>query len=88
MVSQSVEQKKYTRQEYLDFEVNAEERHEYLDGEIRVMAGGTPNHNRIIGNFYIALKLALAESRYDVILTLIFSSLRENYSFKKGVRIP
>ena len=66
MVSQSVERKKYTRQEYLDFEINAEERHEYLDGEIRVMAGGTPNHNRIIGNFYIALKLALAESRYDI----------------------
>jgi len=66
MVSQPVEQKKYTRQEYLDFEVNSPERHEYLDGEIRPMVGGTPNHNRIIGNTYFAFKLALQGSKYDI----------------------
>ncbi len=66
MVSQPVEQKKYTCQEYLDFEVNSPERHEYLDGEIRSMVGGTPNHNRIIGNTYFAFKLALQGSKYDI----------------------
>jgi len=66
MVSQPVEPKKYTRQEYLDFEVNSPERHEYLDGEIRPMVGGTPNHNRIIGNTYFAFKLALQGSKYDI----------------------
>jgi len=42
------------------------ERHEYLDGEIRPMVGGTPNHNRIIGNTYFAFKLALQGSKYDI----------------------
>lgn len=66
MIRQPVEQKKYTRQEYLDFEVTSEERHEYIDGEIRKMVGGTPNHNRIIGNIFLALKLALKGQNYDV----------------------
>ncbi len=34
-------------------EVLAEERHEYRDGEIVVMAGGLPNHNQVAGNNYL-----------------------------------
>jgi hypothetical protein len=37
----------YTPEEYLEFEINSPERHEYIDGEIIPMTGGLPNHNLI-----------------------------------------
>jgi len=49
----------YTAEEYLELEVNSEERHEFVDGEIRLMTGGTPDHNDIAGNLLVALKSAL-----------------------------
>lgn len=44
---------------YLEQEVASETRNEYRNGEIIPMARGTPKHNQISGNSYIALKLAL-----------------------------
>lgn len=41
---------KMTPEEYLAFERNSEERHEYLDGEIFAMSGAKRNHNKIVGN--------------------------------------
>jgi Uma2 family endonuclease len=66
---QAEEKKHYTPEEYLELEVNAEERHEYLDGEIILMPGGLPNHNRIAGNFYAALNFALKRQPYDAFIT-------------------
>lgn len=34
----------YTFAEYLEYEERSEEKHEYFDGEIYAMAGGTPEH--------------------------------------------
>lgn len=51
---------------YLDREVNSPERHEYRNGEIVPMTGGTPNHNDITGNLYIILKLALRHRNYRI----------------------
>ncbi len=58
------EKKLYTPEEYLEFEVNSEERHEYINGEIIPMTGGTPNHNQITGNFHAELNLALKRQPY------------------------
>jgi len=69
MISQTVEEKKYTRQEYLDFEVNSQERHEYIDGEVRKMTGGTPNHGKIVLNFGSILNFAMKGKDYDVFVT-------------------
>lgn len=66
MLVQAEEKKIYTVEEYLDFEVNSEERHEYINGEIVPMAGGTPNHNQIAGNLYAALNFALKRQPYRV----------------------
>jgi Uma2 family endonuclease len=44
----------YSAEEYLALEEESTERHEYRDGEIVLMAGAMPNHNRItlnIGGF-------------------------------------
>jgi Uma2 family endonuclease len=68
-MTQALEAKKYTTEEYLEFEVNSEERHEYVDGEIRLMTGGTPNHNEIAGNLYVLLKLALRGKEYRTFYT-------------------
>jgi Uma2 family endonuclease len=46
-----------TEEEYLKLEDESEERHEYVDGVLRLMAGGTKTHNVLIQNF--VLKLAL-----------------------------
>jgi len=59
-----LEIKSWTPEAYLELELNAEERHEYRNGEIRPMPGGTPNHNDIAGNLYILLKLALRGKAY------------------------
>ncbi len=58
-MTQALEQRTYTPEEYFEFELPSQLRHEYVNGEIRLMTGGTPNHNDIAGNLYILLKLAL-----------------------------
>jgi len=68
-MTQTLEQRTYTREEYLDFEVTSEERHEYVNGEIRLMTGGTPNHNEITSNLLVALKLQLKGKPYRIFVT-------------------
>ncbi|MFQ3618900.1 MAG: Uma2 family endonuclease [Cyanobacteriota bacterium] len=43
-------------QEYLAWEATQDIKHEYLDGEVFAMTGGTIAHNLISGNFYALLK--------------------------------
>ena len=45
--------------EYLAFEETASERHEYLDGEIFAMSGGTRSHDFLSGAFFAELRAAL-----------------------------
>ena len=69
MIMQAQEKRYYSPEEYLKLEVNSEERHEYINGEIIVMTGGTPNHNKIAGNFYAALNFSLKRQPYQVFIT-------------------
>jgi Uma2 family endonuclease len=52
-------EKIYTPEQYLEFEREAEERHEYLDGQIYLMSGGSPKHSSICVNILIELGLQL-----------------------------
>jgi Uma2 family endonuclease len=63
MIAQ-VETKTYTAQEYLELEVNSLDRHEFINGEIVLMTGGTPDHNEISANLIGALKLTLKGKPY------------------------
>ena len=56
----------YTPEEYLHLEATAEYKHEYRDGEIVPVAGGTTNHNKIAGNFYAYFKFASRGQNYEV----------------------
>jgi Uma2 family endonuclease len=58
-VTQALERQTYTIDEYLNLELASDTRSEYRNGEIIPMTGGTPEHNRISGNLYIALSLSL-----------------------------
>ena len=69
MISQPLEKKQYTAQEYLELEVNSEQRHEFINGEIIPMAGGTPNHSKIILNFGSITNFALKGKNYDVFVS-------------------
>lgn len=64
MIAQT-ETKTYTPEEYLELEIASETRNEYRNGEIIEMTGGTPEHNKISGNLYIALSLALKGKPYE-----------------------
>ncbi|WP_017658742.1 Uma2 family endonuclease [Baaleninema simplex] len=63
-----IKSKKYTPKEYLELETAAENKHEYREGEIIAMTGGSANHNDIAGNFYAHLKFALRQKAYKVFI--------------------
>lgn len=48
-----------TEAQYFAFEETAEDRHEWWDGEIFGMAGGSTDHNRVAGTLYVQLDSAL-----------------------------
>lgn len=61
MISNPQHSQKMTAEEYLEWEAKQELRHEYIDGEIVAMTGGTLPHNNIALNFYTALRLHLRQ---------------------------
>jgi Uma2 family endonuclease len=69
MVMEAQKTKIYTPEEYLKLEVDLQERHHYIKGEIIEMAGGTPNHNKLALNFSSALNFALKGQPLDVFMS-------------------
>ena len=65
MIAQ-VETKTYTAQEYLEVEVNSLDRHEFINGEIILMAGGSPNHNEITSILNAILRVSLKGKPYSI----------------------
>lgn len=65
MIAQ-VETKTYTAEEYLEAEVNSLDRHEFINGEIVLMAGGTPNHNEITSILNAILRVSLKGKPYSI----------------------
>ena len=59
----------YSPQEYLELEEQAQQRHEYLDGQIIPMAGGKANHNTISLNLSSALNYNLRKKPYRVFMS-------------------
>ena len=53
---------KFTPEEYFAWEEQQLERHEYIDGEVYAMSGGTIAHGEIAGNFLALLKAYLRGS--------------------------
>jgi Uma2 family endonuclease len=55
-----------TPEEYLAFERASEQKHEYVDGEIFAMSGGTRKHSLLAGNVNYVLNLALRSRPCEV----------------------
>src|SRR6266568_679169 len=53
------EQQRMSFEQYLLLVSNSDQRYEYYDGEVRLMAGGSSNHATIALNFGVALDQAL-----------------------------
>lgn len=66
MVAQAQASRTYSADEYFALELESEIRHEYIQGDVIPMTGGTPNHNRIIRNLCTALTLGLRGQPYEV----------------------
>jgi Uma2 family endonuclease len=62
--SAAVTPPRHSPEVYLEMEEQSEERHEYRDGEIILMTGGTPSHNQIAGNIYATLNFAFRGKPY------------------------
>lgn len=62
----AVAEKLYTPEEYLAFEREAEEKHEYINGEIVAMAGASREHNLISVNVSSELRFALKGKSCEV----------------------
>jgi Uma2 family endonuclease len=58
-MSALAKEKIYTPEQYLALERAAEERHEYLDGQIYLMSGGSPKHSTICVNIISELRVQL-----------------------------
>ncbi len=60
-------QKRYSIQDYLEMEEKAMEKHEFHNGKIVEMPGGTANHSLIATNITTALNIALDDTSYIVL---------------------
>ena len=58
-----------TYEEYLVWESTQEVRHEYCNGDVIAMAGGTRNHNRVSLNCFKSLDNALADRQCEVYIS-------------------
>jgi Uma2 family endonuclease len=51
--------RRYTPEEYFAIEAQSEVRHDYVEGEIFAMAGGSKSHNILAQNAALSLRVAL-----------------------------
>lgn len=65
-MTQVIEQRLYTPDEYLELELASETRSEYRNGAIIPMTGGTPDHNELAINLAALLKSALRGKSYRI----------------------
>ncbi|GAB3871346.1 Uma2 family endonuclease [Hymenobacter segetis] len=52
-------QRLYTVEEYMALEARSDVRHEFFEGKVFAMSGGSIRHNRLIGNCVFALRIGL-----------------------------
>ena len=67
----------YTVGEYFALEVNSTVRHEFFEGEVFAMAGGSGTHNDLVQNFVLALRPRLRGSGCQVKIETMRLAVRE-----------
>jgi Uma2 family endonuclease len=67
-ILEKTKEKIYSPQEYLVMEEQSEIKHEYHNGRIIEMTGGTLNHNRLILNLCVLLQIALRGQNHNIFM--------------------
>jgi len=80
-MGQPNQQRRYTPEEYFALEAQSEERHEYFDGEIFAMAGGTKSHNLIAQNFTLALRASLRGKGCQVFMEDVRLTVQDDFHY-------
>jgi len=73
---------KITVEDYLDGELDAKRRHEYVDGVVYAMVGAKIRHNRISGNAMVSLANSLTDSSCEA----FNSDMKVRVQSPKGTR--
>lgn len=83
MIAEPQYPQKMTTEEYLEWEAKQELRHEYIDGEILAMTGGSIPHNDIALNFYTVLRPHLRQRscRFNVSDVKVQASKNSRYFY-------
>jgi Uma2 family endonuclease len=68
-------------EEYLAWELTQEARHEYWDGEVVAMSGGTKKHNRVSGNAFKLLDGAIVDSECEVYINDVKVQVQANRQY-------
>lgn len=66
VMMQAEEKRFYTPDEYLEREVSSELRHEYINGVIVPMTGGTPEHSEMVSILNAALRVSLKGQPHSI----------------------
>lgn len=87
---QAEEKKIYTSDEYLDFELNSDTRHEYINGGIIPVTGGTPEHNEIASILNAVLRMSLKGQPYSIFVAdqRLWIPDRNLYSYPDVMVVP
>ena len=75
------QRRRYTPEEHFALEANSEGRHEYFDGEVFAMAGGTKSHNLITQNFTLALRAGLRGKGCQVFMEDVRLAVQNDFHY-------
>ena len=73
----------FTAADYLAWEIEQPDRHDFVDGEVYAMSGGEDRNATVAGNVYIALRAHLRGSKCSVYVTDVRLHVlaRDNYFY-------
>lgn len=78
----AIEKKRWTVEEYLAFERESDEKHEFIDGEIYAMSGASRKHNLIAGNTFANLHAQLLSSPCEIYMGDMRVKMKaQNYTY-------
>ena len=73
--------RRYTPAEYFALEEHSEEHHEYYDGEVLALAGGTKTHNLITQNITLHLRAGLRGKGCQVFMEDVRLAIRHDFHY-------
>ncbi|MFN3266567.1 MAG: Uma2 family endonuclease [Deinococcales bacterium] len=72
-------------EEFLGFEETSADKHEFVDGNLFVMAGGTELHNELAGEFYIQVKASARAAGFKTYISDVFIRTPGNVGYMQCI---